>query len=309
MRASELEAWALEIIERVKSNQPVEDSRVELKAEWLDPERAARRLAGHCNAARGESVLWLVGIDEETGVVGANQTELADWLPSVARTFESVHPDLIRDINIALDDKTVVALLFSTDRAPYVVRNPRYGKENGGPVEYEVPWREGTGVRSARHTDLIRLLVPIHHAPRVEVISCELYYPSDDSPWAGNYILTMDLYLVCHDKGRVIVPFHRCKARIGIGTLSFSAMEPRFETLSNNLLGTVRCTPHDLIVDGAGMARLVAVFSSPESQASGHDEATYSLSLRTADADFPTVVAGKLARKTDGQWELPEHAT
>jgi hypothetical protein len=54
MRRAELEAWVLEVLERVEQGKPVEDSRVELKREWPDPERAARRIAGHANAARGE---------------------------------------------------------------------------------------------------------------------------------------------------------------------------------------------------------------------------------------------------------------
>lgn len=64
MRQSDIEYWALSIIDRVKSKQPIEDSRVELKASWPDPKKAARRLAGHANAARGEPILWLVGIND-----------------------------------------------------------------------------------------------------------------------------------------------------------------------------------------------------------------------------------------------------
>jgi hypothetical protein len=36
------------------------------------------------------------------------------------------------------------ALLFDTSRRPFVVKNPVYGNVNGGPVAFEVPWREGT---------------------------------------------------------------------------------------------------------------------------------------------------------------------
>ncbi len=51
----------------------------------------------------------------------------------------------------------VVAMLFETDRAPFVVKNPAYGTVGGDPVSLEVPWREGATTRSARRRDLLRL--------------------------------------------------------------------------------------------------------------------------------------------------------
>ena len=57
MKPQEIELWARDIIESVLNGQPVEDSRVELKAEWLEAEKAAPRLGGHANASRGENIL------------------------------------------------------------------------------------------------------------------------------------------------------------------------------------------------------------------------------------------------------------
>jgi hypothetical protein len=34
-------------------------------------------------------------------------------------------------LNIPIDGKIIVALLFETDRAPYVVKNPAYGQHKG----------------------------------------------------------------------------------------------------------------------------------------------------------------------------------
>jgi hypothetical protein len=45
----------------------IEDDRVELKADWPDAEKAARRVAGHANASGGGSVLWIIGLDEQRG--------------------------------------------------------------------------------------------------------------------------------------------------------------------------------------------------------------------------------------------------
>ena len=65
MRSHEIESWAYDIIERVQKHQPIEDSRVELKSEWIDATKAARQIAGHANASHGEPILWLIGIDEK----------------------------------------------------------------------------------------------------------------------------------------------------------------------------------------------------------------------------------------------------
>lgn len=65
MRQIEIEAWVLRVIEQVKRGQSNEDSRVELKARWIEPEKAARQIAGHANAARGDKILWIIGLDEK----------------------------------------------------------------------------------------------------------------------------------------------------------------------------------------------------------------------------------------------------
>jgi hypothetical protein len=80
MRRPEVEAWALGVVEQIGGGHPLEDPQVELKREWPDPMRAARRLAAHANAARGEPILWLVGVDEQSGIVAVEGApELADW--------------------------------------------------------------------------------------------------------------------------------------------------------------------------------------------------------------------------------------
>jgi hypothetical protein len=66
MRPIEIEAWVLRVVDQVKKGQPNEDRRVELKAEWIEPpEKAARQIAGHANAARGSNILWIIGLDEK----------------------------------------------------------------------------------------------------------------------------------------------------------------------------------------------------------------------------------------------------
>src|SRR5437667_7296731 len=156
MRSFDIERWVVSIVEQVKAHQPVEDTRVELKSTWIDPQKAARRIAGHLNASRGEQALWIIGLDEKQGVVGVNRNDFANWWAQVKAEFEEVCPEL-KDHNVPIDDKVVVALLFESDRAPYVIKS-----EN---QKFEVPWRDGTSIRSAKRQDLMKLYIPFAHKP------------------------------------------------------------------------------------------------------------------------------------------------
>ena len=111
MRAHEIENWALNIIHRIQCGQPTEDSRVELKRDWPDdPWKAARRIAGHANAARGEAILWLIGADEASGAVpGVNYSEFSRWFGPVSAAFDELAPSPL-SLNVPFSGVTVVAL-------------------------------------------------------------------------------------------------------------------------------------------------------------------------------------------------------
>ena len=93
MNPSQIEYWALSIVDRVKRRQPVEDNRVELQSNWSDPDDAARRIAEHSNSAGGEPILWLIGVDERNGtIIGTDKNEMANWWPSVRAYFNDLAP-------------------------------------------------------------------------------------------------------------------------------------------------------------------------------------------------------------------------
>ena len=92
MNTTEIELWALNILKRVESGQPVEDSRVELKSTWIPPEKASRRIAGHANAAKGLPILWIIGVDEEVGIIGVIADEFSDWFGKVKSQFDGSVP-------------------------------------------------------------------------------------------------------------------------------------------------------------------------------------------------------------------------
>jgi hypothetical protein len=170
MQPHELETWVLKIVDRVKAKQPVEDSRVELKSEWPGPNDAARRIAGLANASHGAPALWIVGIDEKANqIVGADEQNLANWWPQVVSEFESGFAPDKQDLAIPTDGVTVVALLFQTDRRPFVVKNAQQGR-----VQFEVPWRDATGIRTARRRELITLLSPLVAIPHLQVLDGSL---------------------------------------------------------------------------------------------------------------------------------------
>jgi hypothetical protein len=193
MRPHQIEAWALRVIEAFQKGAPTEDSRVELKAQWPEPKKAARQIAGHANAAHGEPVLWLIGVDEKGKVTGAEREELSKWWPQIESQFDGLAPRIV-EINVPIDGMTIVALKIETDRAPFVIINPAAN------MDREVPWREGTRVRSARRADLIRLLEPLEKLPEIDILWA---YCSKD-------YFTCCLFVSPPADCRLVIPVHHC---------------------------------------------------------------------------------------------------
>lgn len=265
MRPVQIENWALDVINRVGAGQPNEDARVELKGDWIDPQKAARRIAGHVNSARGDPVLWLIGVDQDKGVVGVDHRDLANWHAAVVAEFDGLAPIMI-DINVPYQGKTVVALLFETDRAPFVVRNPAYGVKRGVSIAFEVPWRDGTRTRTANRSDLIRLLVPILGLPEFETLDGELVLRARDK---HQWYLRIELYVTPWEAAPVVIPFHRCEATVRLPnleapiTLGNIRLSPPYK-LSPGLIGrgqepdsyTVAHTRNEVILQGPGRVNL-----------------------------------------------------
>jgi hypothetical protein len=175
---SQLEAKVLTLVDAIRRNQRPEGSVVEFKRQWPDEHaKAARGIAGLANAARGEPVIWVIGIDEKTGdAFDADPPEFANWWPKVQSCFEGGFcPSLRLNLSIADSGVSIVALYFETNRPPYVVKNAVPGQ-----IDFEVPWREGNRTRSAKRADLLRLLYPTLKALKVTVRGASLrYYPAE----------------------------------------------------------------------------------------------------------------------------------
>ena len=256
MTRTEIEAWALRMIDSVKGGVPNEDSHVELKREWIEPKKAARRLAAHANAAGGEPILWLIGVDQENGVVGASHVELSNWWSRVQAEFNELTPEL-KDLVVTANGQTMVALLFSTDRAPFVVN------ATGGLLE--VPWREGTRTNSAKRSDLVRLLAPTIRLPTFEILIGSFDVRKEEMGAAEHLLarVNMQIYVVPADDRRVVFPLHHTKLVLELRRerrpMAFTQVDFRLpvpDAVAQRSFGNPSLTVHvstsELIVDGPG---------------------------------------------------------
>ena len=274
MKSLEIEAWVLRVVDQVHKRQPHEDSRVELKSTWPDPEKAARQIAGHANAARGDYILWIIGLDESKGVVGVEEKELASWFLKVESCFDGLAPELT-DLNVRIGKQTLVALLFSSDRAPFVVKNSVYGKQGAGSVELEVPWREGRRVRSARRIDLIRLLEPSIHKPTIEILSASVTVnvnEGNEDNVSYNWFVNASAYVVPVYGESIVIPFHKCNLRLKLDQIEIRdwkhfQLEPpellkllgRRSLISKKVDSlTIASTRSEVIIEGPGKLHLEA---------------------------------------------------
>jgi hypothetical protein len=206
------------VVDRLERGLRVEDDRVECKLLLPDdPMRAARRIAGHANQVRDDRILWIIGVDEDLSppIVGLQSDALdpADWWPPVEAKFDLEAPSPAF-VHVDAGDATLLGLGFDTARLPFVIR---LASEN---PSREVPWREGTRVRSANRFDLLKLLVPLTERPVVTVLDgrLEVVGERDDHGagepeflwWHGR----ANLYVECQSP--LVLPNHRCSGRVAL---------------------------------------------------------------------------------------------
>ena len=206
MTNAELEAWVQELVARAVAGNTIEDAVVECKAALPEtPNKAARQLAGFANAARATEVLLLVGVDDDAHqLTGARVTDSAQWWTQVQKAFDGPAPELVIAIDVRTPTGVVHAMLLGTARAPFVVRVP--DRPDG---LLEVPWRVATGTRSARHEELLEVIVPRVAAPRFEILDAWLEIRQQverETLW------TLHVTAYIETKSQAIFPDHRAQA-------------------------------------------------------------------------------------------------
>lgn len=230
MKNSELESWVLSIIESAKKNQRIEDSRVELKSELIDHHKAARRIAGHANASNEDYILWIIGLYENGEIKSIENKSVEDWLNKVFDYFDGVHPELLKDLNILYEGQTIVALLFSTDRAPYLVSS-----EKGGKISWEIPYRNKTEIKTANRSELLRILSPIQNKMNAEIHKLEVKLNTVKEN--EKYDLSIESKIMIYFDGKfnnqsyVTFPNFRTDLIISIGDYDFPLTVRTFQVL------------------------------------------------------------------------------
>jgi hypothetical protein len=208
MKKGDLVKTALWAIAAAKKGERFEDSYVEFKAQLPEPEDAARQLAGLANAVRDEQFVVIVGVDEHGRVWGADNVELASWIPKVKKQFDGPAPRLIKNVNFPTDGKTVTALCFGCSDSPYMFRE---GDDR------DIPWREGNRTRSATREEVFALFSEAEDGvklPTVDVLGKHLWPQFDSDGKLSTLRLDVGLYVKTKGSTPVVFPKHDCRVSV-----------------------------------------------------------------------------------------------
>lgn len=209
---AKLESFTLDVIDRLKKGQQIEDSQVELKSNLIEPYKATRRIAGHANASLGQDIVWIFGISEKGEIIGIETSDIHDWFAKVKSYFDDVYPEFL-ELIISVEGKSVLAIKFKTSRVPYVIKNPDYGKS--GSIENEVPIREGTSIRSARRADLIKILSTESRSIELELLNSYFYLTEHrDGGYQCNIHIDIYAFLRYNSQVPLTIPFHKMNFKI-----------------------------------------------------------------------------------------------
>jgi hypothetical protein len=169
----------------------------------------------------------------------------------------------------------VVAFLFDVTRAPYVVQT------DDSRVQFEVPWRTATSVRTARRADLVQILTPVTRMPEWEVLSAAVFVDGTDRGTA-----MMTLYIVPHALPTVF-PFHRCGGELLIG----GSRVPLQHVHIPSGIGVVS----QLVVEGPRRLTATGTFKMPESERAA-EQCRMIMRLNAVGASSPVVAEAHLSR-------------
>ncbi len=213
-----------------------------------------------------------------------------NWYDQVQSQFDEFIAPTLKDLNMSYEGKTVVALLFDTERFPFVI------KVSDGRLE--IPWREGTRTRSARRSDLFKLLIPVQSLPRVEVLSGNVSLQRDNQG-EHHWNVSLDFY-VEPQSGALVIPFHRCEAKLEIPQLGYTIpldglrlYPPSFGFPTNSRTDsvTMTSTSSELLVQGPGRAKFAAHTTSSDLPTDLGADLQITLRLLPVGAEYPVLVS------------------
>lgn len=244
----------------------------------------------------GESILWLLGVDESKGVIGLNnEVEVSNWYSSVEKYFQDVMPRLAKSINIKYGELTFFALLFETDRAPYVVKTPE-----GGRIQCEVPWRIGNSTQTARRADLLRILTPSTKLPDIEILGT-----NSNLKFAGMediYWVSFDLYIVPKEGQELVIPYHKCEANFSFSNgLEYNHDSLDFRSRSRNDEDSLYLTisANEIVFFGPARIEMRVSFRKPATDTWVEEQIDVQVKLRPSREIPPIIFHQDFEVRTD----------
>lgn len=278
------------------------------------PYTAARHLAAHANAARGQSLHWLVGV-RNGKPTGADAIGLDAWLTGVARCFDGLAPRVkAYNIPVGKDPRDrsvgVVALSIETERAPFVVRR------SGRQPAFEVPWFDAVdgAIHTASRLELVKLLAPLQDLPRCEVLEAELTFYHNPHAIGGKTLFrwTLDgsLYVMPSGDTRLVIPLHRCHVGLTSVDGQFSSEGTDLSLTADKGSPGVRVTESAALVEGLGRVFVYGCGATGQREIAWQEKMTVRLDLAPAGADRAAIALAELrpepVRESNqaGRWKL-----
>lgn len=302
MNKALLDDWVYRLADLVRLGRKVEDDNVELKLEWpSDLAKAARRIAGCCNACSGPHFLWVIGMidakegkdgkpGQESKIAPTSDAEMSTWMQGITKAMDGFSPDVQHQL-VHLEEGTVVALLFDTTRRPFLV-----GAKQGSGIEREVPWRHATQIGSAKRENLLRMLVPVMESPTLEMMSFDVVLQGQQAEWqASNPVrqkpyylwdIRASIYIVPGSERKLSLAAHNCELWVTLPGRQPLKVEFDFAVnVGGHDETPILSTKREAIIRAGGLLNLSAAI--PESMREvpeGTVDATFSAQPAGADA-------------------------
>ncbi len=319
----ELEYRALAYLDALEGGQPsslAKNHAAHFPAWPGPPRRAARLLAAHANAARGQDVMWLVGVRPtargKLALPGALRARFETWLQGLLPFFDGLAPtirayDIPAGTTANRPGQLLVALHIETARVPFVFQANPEG------TTLEVPWWDGAAghLRSAGRQELIRLLVPIQALPQFEVLEAELTFYKNlhaAGPTKITHRWTFDgsLYVIPHHDTATVIPLHRCHAHLSIPGSGFTVTANDLTLTADKQSPSVRITESAALIEGLGRTFVYCSGTTTTADIPWQSPLTVTFDLLPAGSERAAVVSASL-RSTAvtesnqaGRWKL-----
>jgi hypothetical protein len=290
--ARELEFLGLRQLERIGRREAPEPG-CDAMLTWPKPALAARRLAAQANAARGQRLLWIIGMDRLGKRRASDLKGWRKWQDALRPFFDGLVPEMDGLVVPVEGGPDLVMIGIQTTRAPFVVRSKAVDEA------LEVPWydREAGEVRSASRFDLVRMFTPLGELPHFEVLEAELTFFRNLVPRTkATFRWTLDaaLYIVPRSDARIVVPLQRCRASVEIPGASFASRGLDINLTADKGSPGVRVTESALLIENLGRVFFFCVGTTEVPELPWKEPARFVAEISPAGAELAAVVAADL---------------